>query len=446
MKKLFGIILVLLVSVSFLFAGGAQEAVSVDEEAPVTIQFWHAMSGDRIDLIQGIVDDFMAENPNITVEVQYSGSYDDTLNKVTSAYRAGNAPHVFHSYEIGTLGMIKSGMTVAVDTLTERYNEPIDWSAFFGPIQSYYKYQGLHYSMPFNSSSPLIYYNKTLFKKAGLDPENPPRTYADIREAAMALKKSGIDSPITWNLNAWYFEQMHYLQDAPYVNNSNGRGEELPTEILINEAPGKKALDWWVGMYRDGLFMDVGPGWSNHRAAFGSGEAAMIMSSSSDVNLLTKSLSEKGWELGTGYIPRPEGATGGVAIGGGSLWITEGHVPEEELAALKLVKFISSDEPQMAWHKGTGYFPVRITAMEKLDDEGWFVDNPNYRKAFDQLIDSPTTLNTAGALLGVFPDARAIIEGKIQECYAGKDVQQALDEAAKEINALIAEWNEVIAY
>jgi sn-glycerol 3-phosphate transport system substrate-binding protein len=445
MKKLMSMLLVLFVSASFVFASGTQEA-AVDADAPVTIQFWHAMSGDRIDLIQGIVDDFMAENPNITVEVQYSGSYDDTLNKVTSAFKAGNAPHVFHSYEIGTLGLIKSGITVALDDLAQKYDEPIDWDAFFGPIESYYKYQGLHYSMPFNTSSPLVYYNKTLFKKAGLDPENPPQTYSAIRDAAIALKKSGIDTPITWNLNAWYFEQMHYLQDAPYVNNQNGRGKELPTKILINQKPGKIALDWWIQMYRDGLFMDVGPGWSNHRAAFGAGEAAMIMSSSSDVNLLTKSLSEKGWEMGTGYLPRPEGATGGVAIGGGSLWITDNHTPEEELAALKLVKYISSDKPQMAWHKGTGYFPVRTTAMDKLEKEGWFVDNPNYRKAFDQLLDSPSTLNTAGALLGVFPDARAIIESQIQECYAGKDVQKALDDATKEINALIAEWNEVIAY
>jgi len=428
-----------------LYSGGAKET-GVDEKAPVTIEFWHAMSGDRIELIQGIVDDFMRENPNITVNVQYSGSYDETLNKVKSAYKAGNAPSVFHSYEIGTLGMIKSGITVAVDELATKFGRPINWDEFFVPVQSYYKYQGKHYSMPFNSSTPLVYYNKTLFKKAGLDPNNPPKTFSDIRKAAVALKKSGIDSPITWNLHSWYFEEMNCLQDAPFVNNSNGRGVELPTKVLFNQEAGVKILEWWVEMYKDGLFMDVGPGWSNHRAAFGSGEAAMIMSSSSDVNLLTKALADKGWELGTGFLPRPEGATGGVAIGGGSLWFTKDHTPEEELAALKLVTYISSDKPQMAWHKGTGYFPVRITAMDQLEKEGWFVENPNYKTAFDQLLASPETLNTAGSLLGVFPETRAIIEGKIQECYKGKNIKVALDEAAAEVNGLIAEWNEVIAY
>lgn len=443
--KLSKMLAALIITLLLPFAIFAQSAVDVDESADVTIEFWHAMSGTRIDLIQSIVDDFMAENPNITVEVQYAGSYNDTLNKVISAVKAGNPPSVFHSYEIGTLGLINSGMILPLDEMAEKYNLPIDWDDFFVPVQSYYKYQGKHYSMPFNSSTPLIYYNKTFFEEAGLDPENPPRTFEDIRQAAIMLRDAGVvETPISWNLHCWYFEQMHCLQDAPFVNNSNGRGEELPTEVRFNGEAGNRILDWWIGLYNEGLFMDVGPGWSNHRAAFGSGEVAMVMSSSSDVNLLTASLEEKGWEMGTGFIPRPEGATGGVAIGGGSLWMTDKHTPEEELAALKLVQYISSDGPQMAWHKGTGYFPVRKTAMEKLEDEGWFIDNPNYRTAFDQLLASPETLNTAGSLLGVFPETRAIVESSIQECYAGKPVSKALDDAAAQVNDLIAEWNEVI--
>jgi sn-glycerol 3-phosphate transport system substrate-binding protein len=234
------------------------------------------------------------------------------------------------------------------------------------------------------------------------------------------------------------------LQDAPFANNDNGRGKELPTEVLFNGPAGKKVLDWWVGMYNDGLFNDVGPGWDNHRAAFSSGTAAIALSSSSDVNLFTKALNDKGWELGTGFIPHPEGSTGGVAIGGGTLWITNNLTQEQELAAVKLEKFIANDDSQKAWHKGTGYFPVTKSAMDSLENEGWFVENPNYKTAFDQLLVSPGTLNSSGSLLGVFPETRAIIQSAIQECYQGKDTQVALDEAAKKVNDLITEWNEVI--
>ncbi len=449
MKKILVLLLFVTLIANNVFASGQDEmamgeSVSVDENAPVTIQFWHAMSGDRIDLIQGIVDNFMEENPNVSVEVQYAGGYNDTLNKVKSAYKAGNAPAIFHSYEIGTLGLINSGLISPVDELANKYDESIDWDNYFVPVEGYYEYQGQHYSMPFNSSTPLMYYNKTLFERAGLDPNDPPETYAEVVEAAKALKASGVDKPVTWNLHGWYFEEMIALQDAPFANNDNGRGAELPTKVLFNDEAGKTLLDWWVGMYNDGLFNDVGPGWSNHRAAFGSGEAAIVLSSSSDVNLLTKALNEKGWELGTGFIPHPEGADGGVAIGGGSLWVTNQLSNEQQLAAVKLVKFIANDESQKAWHKGTGYFPVTKSAMDSLDSEGWFEENPNYKTAFDQLLVSPGTLNTSGALLGVFPETREIVQSAIQECYQGKDTQKALDEAAAEVNELITEWNELI--
>ncbi|MCD6342729.1 MAG: ABC transporter substrate-binding protein [Spirochaetaceae bacterium] len=441
-KTLFFALIALLAALLVTSCKG--DKVKVDENAQVNIGFWHAMSGDRIDLIQGIVDKFMAENPNITVDVQYTGSYNETLNKVRSAMKSGDAPQVFHSYEIGTLGLINSGMISPLDTIAEKYDLPIDWDDFFVPVQSYYKYQGVHYSMPFNSSTPLVYYNKNMFADAGLDTENPPSTFEEIRKAAEKLKASGVDTPITWNLHSWYFEQMICLQDAPFVNDKNGRSGNLPTEVLFNGDAGRTVLDWWIGMYNDGLFLDVGPGWSNHRAAFGSGEVAMVMSSSSDVNLLTKSLAEKGWEMGTGYIPRPEGAKGGVAIGGGSLWMTNDNTPEEELAALKLLEYISNAESQIAWHKGTGYFPVRISAMDQLKSEGWFDENPNYLVAFNQLLDSPETLNTAGGLLGTFPETREFVQNAIQEAYAGKPVQEALDDAAAKANAAIADWNDLI--
>lgn len=444
MKKSKMIVIAMLITMILpiaVFAGGS---VDVDESATVSIEFWHAMSGARVDLIQSIVDKFMAENPNIKVDVQYTGSYNDTLNKVKSAYKAGNAPDVFHSYEIGTLGLINSGIISPLDVIAKKFDREIPWDDFFTPVQSYYKYQGDHYSMPFNSSTPLIFYNKNFFEKAGLDVDNPPKTYEDIRAAAVKLKAAGYDNPVTWNLHSWYFEQMICLQDEPFVNDKNGRSGKLPTEVVFNGEAGQKVLNWWVGMEKDGLFLDVGPGWSNHRAAFGSGEVAIVMSSSSDVNRLTDALAEKGWEMGTGYIPRPAGAKGGVAIGGGSLWMTNNHSAEEELAALKLITYISEDESQIAWHKGTGYFPVRKTAMDQLKAEGWFDENPNYLTAFNQLLDSPETLNTSGGLLGIFPEAREIIQSAIQEMYAGKPVKQALDEAAAKVNASIAEWNEII--
>lgn len=441
MKRFVSIFAVLALLATPLLAGTEPKELT----GPVTIEFWHAMGGARIDLIQGIVDDFMAANPDITVNVQYTGSYNDTLNKTKAAARAGNAPHVFHSYDVGTLQLVYSGIVTPIFEIEEW--DPIDWEAFFSPVSSYYTINGQHYSMPFNSSTPLLYYNKTFFEQAGLDPESPPETFDEVIEYSEILrdKLPDLTAPVTWNLHSWYFEQFHCIMDAPFVNEDNGRLGELPTEALFNGAAGKEILDWWTGMEADGLFLDVGPGWSNHRAAFGSGEVAMVMSSTSDVNQLTGLLDENGWEMGTGYVPRPAGATGGVTIGGGSLWITNDHPDDELLAALKLVKYISSDGPQMEWHKGTGYFPVRSTAMDKLVEEGWFEENPNFLTAFNQLLDSPYTDNTAGSLMGVFPEARDLIQTGIQKVYSGEmTVQEALNEAAEKTTESMVEWNELI--
>ncbi|MCK5198049.1 MAG: extracellular solute-binding protein [Spirochaetales bacterium] len=153
MKKSLLILLVVLLTVTTLFVGckKKEEVKTVEITEPVTIELWHAMGGARIDLIQGIVDDFMKENPNITVEVQFTGSYNDTLNKT----KAGNAPHVFHSYDVGTLQLVHSGIITPIEDIAEW--DPINWDEFFAPVSSYYTVSGRHYSMPFNSSTPLLY-------------------------------------------------------------------------------------------------------------------------------------------------------------------------------------------------------------------------------------------------------------------------------------------------
>ncbi len=446
MKKFLVLLVGLTLLTSAVFANGQKEQAAGKAEItkPVTIEFWHAMGGSRIKLIQGIVDEFMKANPLITVKVQYAGSYIDILNKVKAAYKAGNAPQVFQSYEIGTLGLANSGIITPIGDISKW--DPINWDNFFGPIKNYYVVDGKHYSMPFNSSTPLLYYNKTFFKEAGLDPNKPPKTFQEVIDYSKKLKAAlpNLKAPITWNLNSWYFEQWLCIMDAPFVNNDNGRTGKLPTKVLFNSAAGQKILDFWTGMEKDGLFLDVGPGWANHRAAFGSGEVAMVMSSTSDVAQLTDLLKQKGWDIGTGFMPRPAGAKGGVTIGGGSLWITNKHPNDQLLAALKLVKFIASDGPQIQWHKSTGYFPVTKSAMDKLKAEGWFTEHPNYMTAFDQLLQSPSDYNTAGALLGVFPQVRNLIETGIQKVYAGKEtVKQMLDSAAAQSDQQIKDWNDL---
>ena len=174
-----------------------------------------------------------------------------------------------------------------------------------------------------------------------------------------------------------------------------------------------------------------------------SGQAAMMISSTSDVTQMTKAFNQKGWELGTGFFPRPDNVPRqGVIIGGGTLWLTKDHPPEELQAAWEFLKWISQPEQQVTWHKGTGYFPIRKSAMTLLQQEGWFNKFPNYKVAFDQLLQTKTSVATQGALIGVFPQLRSAVQNAIEKVYEGKATPEAaLQEAAQKTNKELDKYN-----
>jgi len=192
-----------------------------------TIEFWHAMESDKVPLIQNMIQDFEALNPDIKVKLQYTGSYPETLNKLVAAVQTGNAPHIVQIYEIGTRLMIDSGVIVPVQDLLDQ-DKSYDVAVLLEPILNYYTVEGKLYSMPFNSSTCLLYYNKTLFEQAGLDPNRPLQTYEEVIEYCRILTKKDakgqtLQYGLTWPTHSWVIEQLMAAADAPFVNNNNGR-------------------------------------------------------------------------------------------------------------------------------------------------------------------------------------------------------------------------------
>ena len=410
-------------------------------QAEVKIKFWHAMSGTRIDLLKGLAEDFNKTHPGITVESQFIGSYNETLNKTIAAVKAGNPPHIFHLYEVGTRGMIDGGVIMPIGDLAKPGE--VDWGDYVDAVMSYYTIDGKLYSMPFNSSTPILFYNKTLFKKAGLDPNTPPDTWNQVREMGKKIMDGGAaEAGITWNLHSWYFEQWLAVQNALLADKENGRKGRAGKVIFDGEA-GVNIVKWWTGLEKDKIFLNTGRGWSNHRKAFISGQAAMMISSTSDVTQMTNAFNQKGWDLGTGFLPRPDAVPRqGVIIGGGTLWLTKDHPQEELKAAWEYLKWISMPKQQVTWHKGTGYFPIRKAAMKLLEEEGWFNKFPNYKVAFDQLLQTKTSMATSGALIGVFPQLRDAVQSGIEKVYEGKATPEAaLKEAAQKTNKELENYN-----
>ena len=409
------------------------------------ITFWHAMSGTRELLIQRMVDDFNLTHPGIEVAVEYKGSYRDTLNAAQAAAVAGNAPHVLHSFEVGTQQLLDMGIFALAEDLIDEYGVVIPWDDYLAAALNYYKIGGRQASFPWNSSNSILYYNKTLLDAAGVTMPREP-TFEDIIAISNAVISAGVaEAGITWPMHSWFFEQWMAELGANLVNNDNGRSG-YATEINLLDPAAITIMSWWKELYDKGLWVNPGrENWSQARQNFTTQRVAMMISSTSDVNLTENAAFEGGWEVGTAFMPVPLGfERHGVVIGGGSLWVTKDHPDAELKAATELVVYMSQVSQDIEWHQGTGYFALRTTSLQALALEGWYELHPNYKTASDQLAETQIMTATQGALAGVFPEIRTFIEDAAEEVYGGTPVGEALAKAKALIDQALVDYKELM--
>lgn len=417
----------------------AAEEPAAAEEGPTTITFWHAMSGSRQDVVNDLVSTFNEQHPDVEVTAEYTGSYAETLTKALAAIRAGEPPTIVQVYEVGTQTMLDSGAIVPVYELAP---DDFDWSEVVQPVMDYYSVDGNLYSMPFNSSTAMLYYNKDVFSEAGLDPEQPPQTFEEVFEYGQQIVESGAAAGgISFGWPAWIFEQMHAYHGQLYANNANGR-DGLATEVLFNQDFGVRVLTEWQKWAQEGVLIYGGREYSANDP-FLAGEFAMLVQSTSSLGGI---LNRAEFEVGTTFLPRLQGdyPEGNSVIGGGSLWALEGHEPAEYDAAWEFLQYSFSPERAKIWHKETGYFPISNTAYEELQEEGWFEEEPNHATAFNQILGGADTPAARGVLLGNFVQIRDITGTAIEEALVNNmDPQAALDQAAEESNRVLEEYQEL---
>ena len=410
---------------------------NVMAEEKVEINWWHAMSGGRLEPVKNMVERFNETHPNIHVNATFTGSYKETLNKAITSAKAGNPPNIIQTYEVGTQMMWDSPYIVPIEDLAEPGE--VDWADYLSVVRRYYTNRdGKLVSMPFNSSTAILYYNKDLFAKAGLDPNNPPTTYAEMEEIGkIIVDEKAAKHAITFGWPTWVFEQTHYWTDNLYVNNGNGR-ENRATEVLFNKEPGKKIMEAWAD-WEDQNILVYGGREYEPDAAFMAQSTAMLVQSTSHCKDLVENAP---FEVGTSFLPRPEWTKrGGTTIGGASLYIFKDDQKKMD-AAWEFVKWLSKTENAVYWHKQTGYFPIRYSALKKLMDEGWFAEHPNFLTAFIQVLTAKRTNATSGAIVGRFPQVRDIVDDAVTNIFSDKlSVEEALDRAAEEANKVIEKYN-----
>ena len=403
-----------------------------------TISFWHSMGGVNGEALDTLVKQFNEENEyGITVDAQYQGEYDDSLNKLKSAQIGNMGADLVQVYEIGTRFMIDSGWIVPMQEMID--GDGYDLSQIEPNLAAYYTIDNELYSMPFNSSTPILYYNKDMFEKAGIT--EVPDSLEGIGEIGQQLlDNGGAGEAMSMGIYGWFFEQLISKQGLEYANNGNGRKEAATAVAFDENGAAKNILTVWKDLNDKGFAPIVGKGGDAGLADFSAGKSAITLGSTASLKQILQDVNGK-FEVGTAYFPKVSSSDeGGVSIGGASLWALDNQEPKKLRATWEFIKFLISPESQAYWNAQTGYFPVTVAAQEEETFKQNVAEYPQFQTAIDQLHDSAPEY--AGALLSVFPEARAIVESEIESLLNGnEDVDAAVKNMTESINGAIEEYN-----
>jgi sn-glycerol 3-phosphate transport system substrate-binding protein len=413
--------------------------VQKSEDGRTLVTLWHAMGGDAGEALSDIVENFNDSQDEIFVQADYQGSYEESLNKLRQVGGTSEAPSLMQVFEVGTKYMSESGYIEPMQKFIDQ--DSFDLSQLEENILGYYQVEGKLYSMPFNTSNAIMFYNKDMFRDAGLDPDNPPRTFNEVKEVAKQLTKgSGSSAEIHgFGLltHGWFIEQLLANQGAHLIDSGNGRNGE-PTKTIINEDPGLKIFQWLDDMNKEGTLGIYGRAWDDIRAAFKAGRLAMYLDSTAGT---ASNVNDSDFEVGTALLPVVDGMEAqGVIVGGASIWMMNGIPEEEQSAAWEFIKFVTKPEIQAEWAGRTGYFPITKAAYDEQSLQDVYAQYPQFLTAVEQLHDTTLTPATQGALMGVFPQAREYIMTAIERMYEGEEPQKALDWATEEINKALEDY------
>ena len=418
---------------SFIAALSLGTVLSVSAlAAPVEIQWWHAMTGANNDRVNQIVEAFNASQADYKVVATFkSNDYTELMNQTIAAYRAGNAPHITQVFEVGTATMMAAkGAVKPVFELMAEAGEKFDPKSFLPAITGYYSTaDGKMLSMPFNSSTPIFYYNKDAFAKAGLDPEKAPKTWPEAFDAAKKIRASGHPCGITTAWVTWtQMEAFSAWHNIPYGTQANGF-KGFDTEFKFNNPTVIKHFETLNEMQKDGTFK-YGGRTTQPEGLFLSGECAMIATSSGFLGNLARNAK---FNFATGmlpYYPDVAGAPQNSIIGGATLWVLGGKKADEYKGVAKFFTHLSQLDVQIVNHQQTGYLPVTIAAYEETKKSGFYEKNPGRETPILQLQNKAPTENSMGVRFGNLPKIRDLIMDEVEAAFAGKiSVKQAMDNA-----------------
>jgi sn-glycerol 3-phosphate transport system substrate-binding protein len=433
---------------TFALAGSVALLSASAAQAQVELHWWHAMTGANNQVIVKLAEEFNAAQKEYKVVPTYKGSYIDTMNAGIAAFRAGNAPHIMQVFEVGTATMMAAtGAVKPVHVLMKEAGERFDPQAYLPTITGYYSTsKGEMLSFPFNSSSTVMWINRDAFRKAGLNPDQPPKTWPEVFEAAKKLKAAGhatcgfSNAWVTW-VNVEQFSAWHNLSLATQSNGMDG----FDTVLNFNNPTLVKHLENLVELQKDKTY-DYSGRTNTGEGRFTSGECPIFLTSSGFFGNVKANAKFDWTNAPMPYYPDVAGAPQNSIIGGASLWVMGGKKADEYKGVAKFFSFLSDTDRQVAVHKASGYLPITKAAYAKTKESGYYKEFPYLETPLLELTNKEPTPNSRGLRLGNMVQLRDVWAEEFESALSGKkSAKAALDAAVSRGNAMLRQFERTVS-
>ena len=418
---------------------GLSLAISTSALAATEIQWWHAMTGANDEVVETLAKEFNGQQTAYKVVPVFKGTYPETLQAGIAAYRAKQPPAIIQVFDVGTgVMMAAEGAIVPVADVLKKAGMEFNKSDYLPGIVSYYsKPDGTMLSFPYNSSSPILYYNKDIFTKAGLDVNNSPKTWNEVWAAARKIKSSNA-APCGYT-SAWltwiHLENFAAWNNVPYATKENGLGG-TDVELLVNAPIYVQHFQAIADLAKEGVFR-YGGRTSEAKQLFLSGECGIYTDSSGGLGDIVKA----GMNYGIGPLPYDETAQGApqnTIPGGASLWVFAGRPDAEYKGVAEFFKFLSQTDIQARLHQVSGYLPATMAAYEATKKTDFYQKNFGREQPIMQMMGKEPTANSKGVRLVNLPQVRDIQNEEFEAMLNGQETaQQALDNSVKRGNEAI---------
>jgi sn-glycerol 3-phosphate transport system substrate-binding protein len=422
-----------------LAAAGALLCAAPGTSAAAEVHFWHAMSGARGAEIEALVERFNSSQKDVRVVASYKGAYDETMSAALAAYRSGAAPHVVQVYEVGTADLMAvQGAVRPLWRVMAEAGQQLDEKSFMPAVAAYFSdARDRLLALPFNTSTPVLFYNRDAFARARLDPDKPPVTWYEMIQTLGALVESGAQCAFTTTWPSWVLlENMSAWHNQEFATHGNGM-DGAQARLAFNTRLMVRWISMLTSWQKSGYFTYSGRQ-AEAEARFAAGECAVLTASSSSYAELR---ARSKFVFGVAQLPYYDdfdGAPQNTLIGGAGLWVLNGRGAADYRGVARFLAWLARPEVQAEWHQKTGYVPITKAAYELTRKQGFYQQHPGHEIAVRQLLLKNPTKESKGIRLGEFRRIRAIIDEELESVWAARKTPlDALNHAVERGNVVL---------